>query len=113
MVGVAMQDGGVSASREVSMPVRRKKNGRWWYRHVVILRNGDTVRICGSAPRHHNTKAAAQEEMLQHIDRTKHPERYPKPRREVPTFSEWFKGRFWREWVVARRNKPSEQSSKK
>ncbi len=31
----------------------------------------------------------------------------------VPTFSEWFNGRFWREWVVGRKNKPSECESKR
>jgi hypothetical protein len=30
----------------------------------------------------------------------------------VSTFHEWFTGRFWREWVVARRNKPTEVRSK-
>jgi integrase len=30
----------------------------------------------------------------------------------VPTFAEWFKGRFWREWVIGRRNKPTEVKSK-
>jgi integrase len=33
-------------------------------------------------------------------------------KKEVPTFHEWFTGRFWREWVVARRNKPTEVKSK-
>jgi len=33
-------------------------------------------------------------------------------KKEVPTFSEWWKGRFWSEWVVARKNKPSEVESK-
>ena len=28
-------------------------------------------------------------------------------RKEIPTFKEWFKGRYWQEWVVGRRNKPS------
>ena len=32
--------------------------------------------------------------------------------KEVPTFDEWFRGRFWREWVVGRRNKPTEVKSK-
>jgi integrase len=31
----------------------------------------------------------------------------------VPTFAEWFNGRFWIEWVIARRNKPSEVEAKK
>ena len=34
-------------------------------------------------------------------------------KKEVPTFAEWFNGRFWTEWVVARRNKPSEVESKR
>jgi integrase len=28
-------------------------------------------------------------------------------RKEIPTFKEWFNGRYWQEWVVGRRNKPS------
>src|SRR5579859_7576619 len=32
---------------------------------------------------------------------------------EVPSFREWFNGRFWREWVVARKNKPSEIEAKR
>jgi hypothetical protein len=34
-------------------------------------------------------------------------------RKEYPTFKEWFDGRFWTEWVVSRKNKPSEVGSKK
>ncbi len=34
-------------------------------------------------------------------------------RKEVPTFDSWFNGRFWDEWVVGRKNKPSEVESKK
>ena len=67
--------------------------------------------ISGCAPRHINTKVAAQEELRQHIERVLHPERVP-TRKEVPTFHEWFTGRFWREWVVGRRNKPTEVKSK-
>jgi integrase len=33
-------------------------------------------------------------------------------RKEVPTFERWWHGRFWEEWVVARKNKPSEVESK-
>lgn len=33
-------------------------------------------------------------------------------REEVPSFDTWFNGRFWREWVLGRKNKPSEQESK-
>lgn len=30
----------------------------------------------------------------------------------MPTFHDWFTGRFWREWVVGRRNKPTDVKSK-
>lgn len=50
--------------------------------------------------------------MLEHIERCLHPERVP-TRKEHPTFKEWFDGRFWTEWVISRKNKPSEVESKK
>ena len=93
------------------MPVRRTGNGRWVYREVVKKLDGTRVRLEGRAPRHSNTKVGAQQALLEHIERTLHPERVPQPK-EVPTFAEWFKGRFWREWVIGRRNKPTEVKSK-
>ena len=36
----------------------------------------------------------------------------PPAKKEVPTFGEWFNGRFWLEWVVGRKNKPSEVREK-
>lgn len=112
MVG-RMQVGVGREEQMTPMPVRRTPDGRWRYRHVVRLPDGTRKRISGSAPRHCNTKAAAEEAQHAHIERLLHPERAPKPRREVPTFGEWFNGRFWEEWVVARKNKPTEVRSKK
>lgn len=94
------------------MPIRRESDGRWRYRHVVKKPDGTRERVSGCAPRHCNTKAAAEQEMHSHIERVLHPERHPQ-RRLVPTFEEWFNGRFWSEWVVGRKNKPSEMSEKK
>lgn len=94
------------------MPVRRDKDGRWRYREVVRLPDGTRERISGTAPKHTNTKVGAQEALRDHIDRVMHPERHPQPRKEVPTFKEWFEGRFWEEWVIARKNKPTEVKSK-
>jgi len=94
------------------MPVRRDKIGRWRYRETVRSPDGTPERIAGSAPRHCNTKVAAQQALLAHIERVLHPERAPRPREEVPTFHDWFTGRFWREWVVGRKNKPTEVRSK-
>lgn len=34
-------------------------------------------------------------------------------RREVETFGEFFEGRYWREWTIGRRNKPSTMASKR
>lgn len=93
------------------MPVRRTGNGRWIYREVVKKLDGTRVRLEGRAPKHNNTKVGAQQALLEHIERTLHPERVPQPK-EVPTFADWFKGRFWREWVIGRRNKPTEVKSK-
>lgn len=92
------------------MPVKRGKDGRWRYREVVELPNGARRRINGSAPRHCNTKAACQQAFLDHLERLRNPKAR---RKEVPTFSEWFEGRFWREWVVARKNKPGERDAKR
>ena len=93
------------------MPVRRGSNGRWIYREVVKKLDGTRVRLEGRAPKHNNTKVAAHQALLDHIERTLYPERVPQAK-EVPTFHEWFTGRFWREWVVGRRNKPTEVKSK-
>jgi integrase len=86
------------------MPIRRTND-------VVQKPDGTRERINGSAPTHLNTKVAAERAMLDHIERVLHPERVP-PRKETPTFAEWFEGRFWKEWVLGRKNKPSEVRSK-
>jgi integrase len=98
-------------SERLAMPIRRKSDGRWRYRHVVHYPDGTRERINGSAPTHINTKAAAEQAMLDHIERCLHPERVPL-RKGCPTFKEWFHGRFWTEWVLGRKNKPSEQREK-
>ena len=99
-------------SERLAMPIRRSPDGRWRFRHVVHYPDGTRERIRGSAPNHINTKAAAQQAMLDQIERCLYPERVP-TRKEAPTFDEWFNGRFWSEWVVGRKNKPSEQREKK
>src|SRR5688572_30681699 len=99
-------------SERLVMPIRRTNDGRWRYRHVVQKPDGTRERINGSAPTHLNTKVAAERAMLDHIERVLHPERVP-TRKETPQFAEWFDGRFWTEWVIGRRNKPSEMRAKK
>jgi integrase len=98
----------------LTMPVFRRKNGRWSYRETVLKSNGKKVRIAGTAPKHRNTQGAATDAMEQHVERILHPERAGavEPARVI-TFGEWFNGRFWREWVIAQKNKPTEVRSKK
>ena len=55
------------------MPIKRDKNGRWRYREMVKLPNGTRQRISGSAPKHCNTKAAAKQAMLDHVERLRNP----------------------------------------
>ena len=98
-------------SERLTMPIRRTPDGRWRYRHVVHYPDGTRERISGSAPTHINTKAAAEQAMLDHIERCLHPERVP-TRKGTLTFAEWFNGRFWKEWVTGRKNKPGEQREK-
>ena len=100
-------------SERLEMPIRRGSDGRWRYRESVRKPDGTVERISGSAPRRVNTKVAAHEEMRQHIERVLHPERVVATKQtEVMTFEEWFNGRFWYEWVVGRKNKPTEVKTK-
>ena len=94
------------------MPVRRRTDrGGWWvYRTVVKLPDGGKVRISGKPAI--NTRSAALDAEREHIERELAKVRNPAAYKEVPTFAEWFKGRFWNEWVIGRKNKPSEVESK-
>ena len=95
----------------MKMPVSRAKNGRWRYRAQIRLPDGTVTRISGTAPVQFNTKLAAQQAERDHVARMQRPDATPK-KKEVPTFDEWFNGRFWREWVIGRKNKPTEVRSK-
>ena len=98
----------------LTMPVFRRKNGRWSYREIACKPNGRKVRVAGTAPKHRNTESAAKDALAQHVERIEHPERAGTAEHApVITFGEWFNGRFWREWVIAQKNKPTEIRSKK
>jgi hypothetical protein len=86
------------------MPIRRDGRGRWRYRKVIRLPNGTTCRISGTPAINKRWAAERAEEthvrrLLEATDR--------KERKEVPTFGEWFLGRYMREWCEAQQNKPS------
>lgn len=106
------------------MPVRRRKDsGKWVYRAIVKLPDGNKVRVYGMPAI--NTKQAALDAERDHVERelarVRHPEQFT-PKKEVPTYEEWFwgddpeaeepRGQFWTQWVVANRNKASERRTK-
>ncbi len=88
---------------------RDDRDGRWRYRATVRMPDGRSVRISGTSSVH--TKQAAQFAERAHIERTVNPP--PPPPLEVPTFRDWFHGRYWDEWVIGRKNKPSYQDAKR
>ncbi len=102
------------------MPVRRDpRTGGWFFRTTVKTPDGKRLRIFGTAgvPGPYQdlaaTKVGAQAAEQRAIMQALAAEPAAvAAKKEVPTFHEWFNGRFWREWVVGRRNKPTEVTSK-
>lgn len=90
-----------------------ERTGNWFYRKWVLLPSGKRTRIFGAAdeagqPFHKKSEADAAEREA--IERLKQP-----AKRKMPTFDEWFNGRFWLEWVLGGprgANSPAEQESK-
>jgi len=105
------------------MPVRRDpRTGGWFFRTTVKTPDGKKLRIFGTpgVPGPYQdlaaTKVGAQEaeqRAIKHALAGATGAVTPPEKKEVPTFAEWFNGRFWTEWVVARKNKPSEVESKR
>ncbi len=103
------------------MPVRRDlRTGGWFFRTTVKLPDGTKRRLFGTPgiPGAYQdlpaTKVGAQEAEQRAIKLAfASADVLPLAKKEVPTFAEWFNGRFWEEWVVARKNKPTEVRAKK
>jgi integrase len=113
------------------MPVRRDpRTGAWFFRATVWNPDGKKLRLFGTpgtlGPYQDlaATKAGAQQAEQRAILHALGGATAAAPvapvanveppsmKEEMPTFHDWFTGRFWREWVVARRNKPTEVKSK-
>ncbi len=108
------------------MSIRRDpRNGGWFFRATAKSADGKKVRIYGTpgVPGPYqdlpNTKIgaqAAEDRAKAHALTGTVPAGAAQPtasaEEEVPTFDEWFNGRFWREWVVGRKNKHTEVISK-
>lgn len=91
-----------------------KKYEVWRYRVQVTALDSSRVRISGTR----STKEAAmkaEREEIRRVESAKSAATFAAIKLGVtsmPTFNEWFEGRFWTEWVVAENNKPSERESK-
>jgi integrase len=110
------------------MAVRRDtRTGRWFFRATVTHADGTSERLSGTpgalGPYHDlaNSKIGAQEAEGRAIAAARKGKAMAGPseqkaegekKQELPTFSEWFHGRFWTEHVIAQDNKPSEVESK-
>jgi integrase len=105
------------------MPVRRDpRTGGWFFRTTVKTPDGTKLRLYGTPgiPGPYQDLAAtkigaqeAEQRAIKHAFAGATGAATPPDKKEVPTFAEWFNGRFWTEWVIARRNKPSEVESKR
>src|SRR4051812_13061299 len=105
------------------MSVRRDpRTGGWFFRTTVKAPDGKRQRLYGTpgvpGPYHDlaATKVGAQEaeqRAIRSAFTSATGAATPPAKKEVPTLDEWFNGRFWTEWVIARRNKPSEVEAKK
>jgi hypothetical protein len=86
------------------MSVRRdNKTGRWFYRKRIKLPDERRVDISGYPAL--NTKLEAERSerarIQQVFDEFHNP---PVEKKEVPTFDDWFNGRYMREWVAANKS---------
>lgn len=86
---------------------RDPRTGQWFFRKWVKLPTGQRQRLFGSP---FDTKKKADDAERIAVLQSGQPVKV-----EVPTFHDWFHGRFWREWVEggARKNSPSEQEAKR
>lgn len=90
---------------------RDKRDGRWRYRTQIRAADGRTERIFGTPKI--NTKQAAEFMEREHMVRVLTAGPPAQRREEVPTFADWFHGRFWNEWVVAEGNGEGERGQKR
>lgn len=118
MVGFVVIAG--RGGKALRMPVRRDPTyGGWFFGTTIKTPDGRKLRIFGTPgvpkPYHDlaQSRVGAQEAEQRAIREVCAPKLEPSVKKEAPTFAEWFNGSFWHEWVIGRKNKPTEQRSKK
>lgn len=84
------------------MAARKMKGSEWW---VDFRFEGKRFRLRSPVNTKRGAEAFERKRRQELLDGSLR-------RKEVPTFGEWFGGRFWTEWVVGQKNKPSEAESK-
>ena len=87
------------------MVVRRDKDGRWRYRIVVKLPDGQTKRISGTPTL--NTKAECERAQRDHVLRTLHPPSAPEAKKEVPTFAKFVTEQWLPTYPASAGNRPT------
>ena len=91
------------------MSVRRNNRGKWavdiCYRHP----DGRTQRVLRTSPVQTRRGAERYERQIRQelLEGT-----FEQKTKEVPLFDDWYKGRYWDEWVIGNKNKPSTQEAK-
>ena len=93
------------------MPAYRDRGGRWRYRKVLCRPDGTKIRVNGTPAI--NKKWAAEQAEEDHLLRELEAARKLKARKEVPTFEDWFLGRYMTEWCQGQQNKPGTVVEKK
>lgn len=93
------------------MPAYRDNKNKWRWRTRFKLPNGEMIDLNGTPEENSKQAAIAGERAA--VAAKEREFASPHERKEVPTFEEWFHGRFWTEWVIGRKNKPGEQEQKR
>jgi len=90
------------------MSVRRNYRGKWIVDIVYTHSDGKVERIEKTSPVQSRRGAESYERQVRRalLDGSFN-------KKEVPTFEDWYNGRYWQEWVEANKNKPSTQEAKR
>jgi integrase len=91
-----------------------KQHDVWRFRVQVATIDGSRVPVSGTRSTKDAAVRAEREEIRSaEAAKSRAAHEAQKAGAEMPTFDKWFNGRFWQEWVVGRKNKPSEVEAKK
>jgi len=87
------------------MPAKRDREGRWRYRKIVRLPDGQKVRISGTPTL--NTKLAAEAAERDEINRRVSPPAAIEEKKEMPTFQKFVDKVWWPTYPSSVNNRPS------